>query len=613
MGNAAANLVVSTGEMVLQFDGLAEPPPLKIQAALPIGGDYKEALTVLLSKRKGAVAAAMALALLAAGCSGSSKDSAGGPAFTFGESTDFPTNLLPIISAGNATSTQNIEVRLLPYTYNQLPDFTVAWDKNILASEPTNELGADGVQKTTYEINPKAVWSDGKKITAKDYIYTANAQKSSDPATGGCAALISTNGYEQMASVEQGKDDHEVVVTYKSAFPDWKGMFSPVFPAHIMDKGDAKKNCDYITKGWPIKDGIDGEISAGPYQLLKKNIQAGKKVVVLTENPKWWGTKPVIKKIVYNNIGSTSDTVVKSIKNGDVNMVYPQPQLDLVKELQALSPDVKSTTTFGLSYEHLDMNVQNKHLKKPEVRQAIALGLDRGEIVSKTVGQFDNRAKIDNNRFWVNNQPEYSDNSGGKYDKPNVAEAQALLEKAGYTKGADGIYASPVDGPLELKISTTQGNPLRESTVDLMTQQLQAVGIKIDKFLDPDIFADATKPTSLEAGGFDMALFAWVSNPFISQTLPLYRSPVDGAPGQNYSRGSDPAVDALLDKLAVTVDPAQQKELTAQADQLLWNDMYTLPLYQKPTLLAYSSKYTGIEDNTTTFGPLWNSDTWKVQ
>lgn len=551
----------------------------------------------------------MTLALLVAGCSGSSSDDSGeGPTFTFGESTDFPANLLPIISAGSSTATQNIEVRVLPNSFNLLPDFTVEWDKNVLASEPTNTVGADGIQKTTYEINPKAVWSDGEKITAKDYVYTAEAQKSSDPADGGCASLISTNGYEQMANVEQGKDDHEVVVTYKSVFPDWKSMFSPVFPAHIMDKGDAKKNCDYITKGWPIKDGIDRGISAGPYQLLKKNIQAGKQVVVLTENPKWWGTKPSIKRIVYNNIGSTPDTVVKSIKNGDVDMVNPQPQLDLVKELQGLAPDIKTTVTFGLSFEHLDMNVQNKHLRKPEVRQAIALGLDRTEIVAKTVGQFDSRAKVDNNRFWVNTQPEYIDPSDGKYDKQNVAGAQALLENAGYTKGADGIYTSPVDGPLELTISTTQGNPLRDQTIDLMAQQLKKVGIKINKLADPDFGAN------LESGTFDMSLFAWGTSPFISNVVALYRSPgADGAPGQNYSRGSDPAVDALLDKLTVTVDPEQQKELTAQADQLLWKNMFTLPLYQVPSILAYSSKYGGIQDNTTTFGPLWNSDTWTVK
>ena len=44
------------------------------------------------------------------------------------------------------------------------------------------------------------------------------------------------------------------------------------------------------------------------------------------------------------------------------------------------------------------------------------------------------------------------------------------------------------------------------------------------------------------------------------------------------------------------------------ADKQLWTDMFTLPLYQKPTFLAYDSSFTGIGDNSTSAGPLWNSD-----
>ena len=41
-------------------------------------------------------------------------------------------------------------------------------------------------------------------------------------------------------------------------------------------------------------------------------------------------------------------------------------------------------------------------------------------------------------------------------------------------------------------------------------------------------------------------------------------------------------------------------------------DAYVLPLYQKPTLLAYSSNYKGIADNSTQAGPLWNNDTFSL-
>jgi peptide/nickel transport system substrate-binding protein len=41
--------------------------------------------------------------------------------------------------------------------------------------------------------------------------------------------------------------------------------------------------------------------------------------------------------------------------------------------------------------------------------------------------------------------------------------------------------------------------------------------------------------------------------------------------------------------------------------------MFTLPLYQKPTFLAYSSNFTGIDDNASLFGPLWNSNTFALK
>jgi len=36
---------------------------------------------------------------------------------------------------------------------------------------------------------------------------------------------VSTTGYDQIASVEQGKDDHEVVVTLKSVYAPYKNLF----------------------------------------------------------------------------------------------------------------------------------------------------------------------------------------------------------------------------------------------------------------------------------------------------------------------------------------------------------------------------------------------------
>ena len=77
--------------------------------------------------------------------------------------------------------------------------------------------------------------------------------------------------------------------------------------------------------------------------------------------------------------------------------------------------------------------------------------------------------------------------------------------------------------------------------------------------------------------------------------------------GQNYSRAGNPKVDALFPKINAATDQAQIKELGNQIDTLLWQDLYTIPLYQKPTFIAYNSNYTGIVENATNAGPLWDA------
>jgi len=290
-------------------------------------------------------------------------------------------------------------------------------------------------------------------------------------------------------------------------------------------------------------------------------------------------------------------------------MIYPQPQLDLVKNIKSLEPTITSKTNFGLSFEHLDFNTNDAQLKQLPVRQAIAYALNRPDIVAKTVGQFDNRAHVLNNRYFVNNQPGYEDTSGGLYNQPDVAKAQSTLEAAGYAKGSDGIYAK--DGQrLSFTIMTTQGNPLRANTIDVIVQQLKPAGIEIKKFLNPDIFAGKEKPKSLEGGQFQIALFAWVAGPFPSQNGSIYHSVAGDSLGQNYTRGGDPEVDKLLPEISASTDTDAQIKLGNQVDTLLWKDLYTIPLYQKPTFLAYNSNYTGIVDNATNAGPLWDATKW---
>ncbi len=564
--------------------------------------------------RKGAalLAPAVVVAMAAAACGGSSTPSGGGGGggeakggtLVYGFETKFPANLLPVIAAGNSVATAYLEIRVLPSPFRSTPDFKVVPDSELVTSAPTSEMKA-GKQVVTYKLNPAAVWSDGSPIDAKDFKYSWQAQKSSDPKAGGCADLISTTGYDQMSSVEGADNDKTVTVTYTTPFSDWQNMFAQLLPAHVMDKGDPKANCDAIRTGWPTEGGIP--VAGGPWKLDKSGVSTGQKTLTLTPNDKYWGEKPKLDRLVYLAIGNDPGVSVKAIKSGEVGMIYPQPQLDLVKDLQALAPKITTKISFGLSFEHLDMNTRNVHLKDPVVRKAIATALDRPALVKATVAEFDNRAQVLDNRFYVNNQPDYKDNSGGQYKTADVAKAKSMLEGDGYTLGPDGYYTKG-GNKLSLELMTTQNNPLRENTIDVITAQLKPAGIKINKFLNPDIFEDKSKPRSLEGGKFDMALYAWVSSIFVSGNVSIYKSVKGDSQGQNYVHCNDPQVDTLLEQMTKETELAKQAEAANAADTQLWQDMCTLPLYQKPTLLAYDSNFVNVGENSTNAGPLWNSE-----
>jgi len=573
-------------------------------------------------RRKAALLApALAVVLAAAACGGGNDDNGGdnsgggarkGGQVIYGFADDYPPNLFQDISAGNLVSVAYLMIRVLPSVYYTKPDFTYQYDKELLTAEPTSEM-VGGKQVVTYKINPNAKWSDGTPISAKDFIYSWQLRHSADPAKGGCASEINTTGYEQMAAVEGSDSDKTVKVTYATPFSDWQSVFSNpgLVPAHIMDKGDPKANCALATKGWV--DSIPNDISGGPWQLKASNIDKQKQTLVLTPNESYWGTKPNLDRLVYTHIGQDSGTNVKAMKNGDVQMIYPQPQPDLVKNFKSLEPKIVNKISFGLTFEHADFNTKNFHLAQPLVRKAIATALDRPSLVKATAGVFDSRAQVLNNRIYVNNQPPYKDNSGGLYEKGDVAKAVSMLQEAGYTKGSDGIMVK--DGKrLSLEMMTTVGNQLRETTIDIVTSQLKPAGIEIKKFLNPDLFAGPEKPRSLAGGQFDIGLFAWVASNAIGPNKPIYESPKSAtAIGQNYSRGSDPQVDELLTKMVQETDPAKSADLANQVDSQLWQDMFTLPLYQKATFLAYDQNYTGIGENATNFGPMWNSEGFAVK
>jgi len=264
---------------------------------------------------------------------------------------------------------------------------------------------------------------------------------------------------------------------------------------------------------------------------------------------------------------------------------------------------VQYQINFGLSFEHLDFNFKSGALGDLKVRQAIATGLNRQELLDRTVKQFSDQAKPLGNRIYMTTQPEQYQDHFGQYGKGDVAGATKLLEEAGYAKGGDGIYAKG-GKKLSLRISTTAGNQLRETQEELFQAQMKKMGVDI-KITN----AESTKFFGewLPNGNFDIANFAWVGSPFsISGSQATYQC----GSGSNYGQYCNKKVDQLFKQAFAEFDPAKATELGNQIDQQVTADMATIPLYQKPTFIAWRNTFGNIADNSTQDGPFWNANVW---
>jgi peptide/nickel transport system substrate-binding protein len=552
------------------------------------------------------LATVITLSLVAAACGGKSKSSSGttqttvaqakvkkGGTLTYAADQE-PTGFNNNTSKDNGTSVVNVMDRVWPGVFHVNPKFEVVVDKDLMVDEP--KIVKEDPQTIEYHINPKATWSDGVPINADDFIYVWTMQKGgAKDIDGKDADVASTTGFEDISSVTGSADGKTVTAVFKNKFSDWKALWSA--PAGIVPSHIAKQ------KGW--NDGFDKfdpavVVSGGPYKIQSYNVG---KDLTLVPNDKYWGTMPNLDSIVFRFISDSSQQV-PALQNKEVDMIYPQPQLDAVQQVKAIA-DVNSEINFGLSFEHLDFNFKNEFLADKTVRQAIATGTDRPAIVQRTVAQFDPRAKILNNRQYVTNQPEYKDTSGGKYDKADVAGAKKLLEGAGYTLGADGIYAK-AGKKIEMRFSTTSGNKLREDQGVLFQAQMKAIGIQIniDNAPSKEFFGKR-----LPGGNFDVADFAWIATPFPSSNKAIYSTGSDS----NYDNYGNPQVDSMYKQAVAELDEGKRKDLYNQIDTTLWDDLVTIPLYQKPTFIAVRNTFANVGDNASSEGPFWNAELWGLK
>ena len=482
----------------------------------------------------------------------------------------------------------------------------------------TNISVTSNPQTITYSINPHAVWQDGVPINADDFIYnwqTLNGDPKYTDTDGTAYQPAGTTGYNQIASVVGSNPPNgaacapgstanrnlglcpngsTVKVTFSTPFADWQSLFGDLVPAHIARQ-----------VGWNTGFVDQNQAISGSWYSIKSISDSS---VVLTRNPRYWGTVGKLDTIVFQQFGDDTQEV-PALANGEVQVIDPiTVDLSIVQAAHQVS-GIKAVTTPGLQFEHFDFNEANPYLAQLKVRQAIAYGTNRLQIISHTVGQIAPNIKPLGNHMYMNTQPQYV-NYGGAYAKVNVKKAKALLTSLGYKYGSDH-YFHPNSGPLAgkdlaLTISSTTGNATRAATEQLFQANMKAIGIKINiqNFPAGTLFPDIAK------GQYQIAEFAWVSSPFATGNEPLYCSYTNPNCGENWVHFANKQVDKLVFAGAATTNAKTEAKDYNAADKLLWANMVTLPLYQKPVFTAWSNALGNVVPNASSTGVTWNGNNW---
>ena len=450
-----------------------------------------------------------------------------------------------------------------------------------------------------YQIADDAVYSDGKPVTCDDMLLTWAAQSGRYP--GFDAA--SKAGYLDIAGIECQSGQKKARVNYlpDRSIIDYAQLFTAtsMMPSHVI--GDAlgldvtatlqsgdPAGVARIAEAWNTIWDLTGDIdlkrfpSAGPYKIDSVGPDGS---VLLIANDRWWGAKPVTKRVT---VWPRGVDVQDRINNGTFHVV----DVSTGSSGTLTTPDGYQRTEIPSGGIEQLIFAAAGPLSLPTARRAVALCTPRDAIAANAELPIAN-ARLD------------------PVDDDAYSATEAAAEAGQFSVANPDAARAAIEGqPLTVRIGYQAPNPRLAATISAITKSCALAGITV-----VDVTSDVTGPQTLRDGQID-ALLASTGGATGSGSTGL--SALDAyvlyaGNGNNLSGYANPQIDGIISALAVTTDPKEQARLLGDAGPLLWGDVPTLPLYrQQRTVLAAKNMF-AVEANPTKWGAGWNMDRWVLR
>jgi len=422
---------------------------------------------------------------------------------------------------------------------------------------------SDDAKTWTFHLVKNATWNDGVPFTCSDVKFTNDYMKKNNL----------TMGYvlKDVQSIDC-PNDNTAVFHLKTSYSFFLDQISrqpglSISPKHIWEN---------VTDPQHYQD--TQFVGTGPFVY----VQTAPGYVQLKRNDNYYGKVPAVTGIVLKTI-SNADSRVLALKNGEIDVVT-----DLTPAVaQSLAGD-KNISVYSINdtgaYE-VAFNTAQYPANLSAFRHAMSHAVDR-ETISSIFGT----GRPTDTTFLIPSLAgDYVNPADtGMYDY-NLTEAQEMLAAAGFTKNSDGKLIGPDGKPVSVTIPLgSKGGSGNQKVIAVLKNDWGSLGIPITTVSYDDqtqyrkavnqypVFIDAF-PVTLHDDPDALGNFA---------VTPLQET--------NYYNYSNPEYNALVAELRNTTDPADIMKIGYRMQDILAQDVPTVPAVTTDTLVAYrNDRFTG--------------------
>ena len=457
---------------------------------------------------------------------------------------------------------------------NPIPDLVT-----VVPTVANHGVSADG-KTITWHLRHGVKWSDGQPFDGDDVVYTVSVAKDKDN------NLAVHDPWDRLESVSE-PDKFTIVFHLKEAYSGFLGDYfaanasqSCILPKHILGPGTKINDAPY--NALPV--GI------GPfrYTAFKRGDD-----VEMEANPYYWRGKPKLTRIVYK-ILPDQNTTMTQLQTGEIDMwdTINGTYATRAKGLAGKANFTRLSTFMGGLY----FNTSHPQLSDVRVRLALRLATDRNKMFEKVF--------LRNGKLTESVVPRVSrDWADLPFSAYNPAQAQKMLDAAGWKRGAGGIRAK--NGvQLVLDVAIPSGYQPSATLAALLHDDWGAigVGVTIHTYATSQFFTTYSEGGIIQNSKFDVASFSQSANLY-ANVNGLYDCAGIPPHGQNSTKYCNKSVDAAINDYLHTLDPALMKKYAKEFQTQIDRDAPAIILYERGFLAVFDNHLTGYHPGGfTTFG-----------